>query len=221
MPSGRQPGCCAQAAPRPEPARGCTGVALSQIGIPYVSGGDTINGPAAGGFDCSGLTSYAVYQATGHQVVLPRTSQEQRHIRMSVPRDQRQPGDLIVFDKGGWGHVGFHAGSHRMIDAPDLENRSRSSAWPGIGSTTPGTSDASDRTGGFSSHMPRSQRLVPRRRPGHVAGAWADRVARIRPGAGWSRHAPARCPEHTVGPGRCPFPRRAAAGADGVHTLTG
>ncbi|MGW9047315.1 C40 family peptidase [Streptomyces lydicus] len=92
--------------------------AYSQLGVPYVWGGGTINGKSGGGFDCSGLTSYAVYQGTGHKVVLPRTSQEQRHVGMSVPRDEMQPGDLIVFNKHNWGHVGIYAGGNRMIDAP-------------------------------------------------------------------------------------------------------
>ncbi|MFI0155910.1 C40 family peptidase [Streptomyces lydicus] len=92
--------------------------AYSQLGVPYVWGGGTINGKSGGGFDCSGLTSYAVYQGTGHKVVLPRTSQEQRHVGTSVPRDEMQPGDLIVFNKHNWGHVGIYAGGNRMIDAP-------------------------------------------------------------------------------------------------------
>ncbi|WP_432003667.1 C40 family peptidase [Streptomyces sioyaensis] len=92
--------------------------AYSQLGVPYVWGGGTINGKSGGGFDCSGLTSYAVYQGTGHKVALPRTSQEQRHVGTSVPRDEMQPGDLIVFNKHNWGHVGIYAGGNRMIDAP-------------------------------------------------------------------------------------------------------
>ncbi|MFE1776401.1 NlpC/P60 family protein [Streptomyces sp. NPDC059008] len=92
--------------------------ALTQLGVPYVWGGGTINGKSGGGFDCSGLTSYAVYQGTGRRVVLPRTSQEQRHVGTSVPRDEMQPGDLIIFNKDGWGHVGIYAGGGRMVDAP-------------------------------------------------------------------------------------------------------
>ncbi|MEU9485942.1 bifunctional lytic transglycosylase/C40 family peptidase [Streptomyces decoyicus] len=92
--------------------------AYSQLRVPYVWGGGTISGPSGGGFDCSGLTSYAVYQGTGHKVKLPRTSQEQRHVGTPVPREQMQPGDLIVFDKHNWGHVGVYAGGNRMIDAP-------------------------------------------------------------------------------------------------------
>ncbi|MCB5910394.1 C40 family peptidase [Streptomyces pinistramenti] len=92
--------------------------ALSQLGLPYIWGGGTVHGPTGGGFDCSGLTSYAVYEGTGHKVALPRTSQEQRHVGIAVSRDQMRPGDLIVFNKDGWGHVGIYAGQGRMIDAP-------------------------------------------------------------------------------------------------------
>ncbi|MGG2463785.1 NlpC/P60 family protein [Streptomyces sp. RGM 3693] len=92
--------------------------ALTQLGVPYVWGGGTITGQSGGGFDCSGLTSYAVYQGTGHKVVLPRTSQEQRHVGTSIPRDEMRPGDLVVFNKHNWGHVGIYAGGNRMIDAP-------------------------------------------------------------------------------------------------------
>ncbi|MFG2894920.1 NlpC/P60 family protein [Streptomyces sp. NPDC048248] len=92
--------------------------AVSKLGVPYVWGGGTVNGPSGGGFDCSGLTSYAVYQGTGHRIVLPRTSQQQRHVGTSVPREEMRPGDLIVFDKDDWGHVGIYAGGGRMVDAP-------------------------------------------------------------------------------------------------------
>ncbi|MGW5817610.1 C40 family peptidase [Streptomyces noursei] len=92
--------------------------AYSQLGVPYVWGGGGINGQSGGGFDCSGLTSYAVYQGTGHKVALPRTSQGQRHVGTSVPREEMRPGDLIVFNRHNWGHVGIYAGGNRMIDTP-------------------------------------------------------------------------------------------------------
>ncbi len=92
--------------------------AVKEIGVPYMWGGGNIHGPTGGGFDCSGLTSYAVYQGTGGRVTLPRTSQQQRHVGTAVPRDEMQPGDLIIFDKDGWGHVGIYAGGGRMVDAP-------------------------------------------------------------------------------------------------------
>ncbi|MCS0604180.1 bifunctional lytic transglycosylase/C40 family peptidase [Streptomyces sp. LP11] len=92
-------------------------VARRQIGTPYVWGGGGTAGPTGGGFDCSGLTQYSVYVATGK--VIPRTSQTQRTAGKSVPRNAMQPGDVIVFNNdGGWGHVGIYAGNGQMIDAP-------------------------------------------------------------------------------------------------------
>lgn len=94
-------------------------VALKQAGLPYVWGGGSIDGPTQGGFDCSGLTAYAVYQATDGEVTLPRTTQEQHHSGQGVTREEMQPGDLIVFDNdGNWGHVGIYIGDGKMIHAP-------------------------------------------------------------------------------------------------------
>ncbi|MER6075474.1 bifunctional lytic transglycosylase/C40 family peptidase [Streptomyces sp. NPDC001817] len=91
--------------------------ALKEQGIPYVWGGGDINGPTGGGFDCSGLMVYAFYQ--GAHITLPRTSQAMRTIGTSVPRDQMQPGDLIVFNNdGNWGHVGLYLGGGQMVNAP-------------------------------------------------------------------------------------------------------
>ncbi|WP_103529198.1 bifunctional lytic transglycosylase/C40 family peptidase [Streptomyces sp. SM12] len=93
--------------------------ARSQIGLPYVWGGGGSRGPSGGGFDCSGLTQYAVYQATGGRTELPRTSQTQRSAGRAVSRAEMRPGDLIVINHdGNWGHVGVYAGNGRMIHAP-------------------------------------------------------------------------------------------------------
>lgn len=106
-----------------EPAAGEAAAVLraarSQIGVPYVWGGGGSHGPTGGGFDCSGLTQYAVYQGTSGRIELPRTSQTQRGAGRPVSRDQMQPGDLIVINNdGAWGHVGIYAGGGRMIHAP-------------------------------------------------------------------------------------------------------
>ncbi|SEO89561.1 Cell wall-associated hydrolase, NlpC family [Actinacidiphila rubida] len=93
--------------------------ALAEQGLPYVWGGGGVHGPTAGGFDCSGLTQYAVYAATHGRITLPRTSQQQRTAGVPIPRAQMQPGDLIVINNdGNWGHVGIYAGSGRMVNAP-------------------------------------------------------------------------------------------------------
>ncbi|MBB1260925.1 C40 family peptidase [Streptomyces alkaliterrae] len=91
--------------------------ARGQLGKPYVWGGGNTEGPTKGGFDCSGLTQYAVYQ--GAKITLPRTSQAQRTAGKGVSKDRIRPGDLIVFNNdGNWGHVGLYIGDNKMIHAP-------------------------------------------------------------------------------------------------------
>ncbi|MFC7306788.1 C40 family peptidase [Streptomyces monticola] len=89
--------------------------ARSQLGTPYVWGGD---GPSEGGFDCSGLTQ-AAYRAAG--ITIPRVAQPQFDHGPRVPRgSQIQPGDLLFFGSGPnrITHVGIYSGDGRMIDAP-------------------------------------------------------------------------------------------------------
>jgi cell wall-associated NlpC family hydrolase len=108
-------------------------IARQQIGLPYIWGGGNTTGPTGGGFDCSGLTQYAVYQATGQTI--PRTSQTQREAGQSVAVSDMRPGDLIVFNNdGAWGHVGIYAGHGQMIHAPrpgkTVELADLSVYWP-------------------------------------------------------------------------------------------
>jgi cell wall-associated NlpC family hydrolase len=92
--------------------------ALSQVGTPYIWGGET---PGVG-FDCSGLTQ-AAYRAAG--VALPRTAQEQYDAGPAVPASAPlQPGDLVFFgqDPVDISHVGIYVGVQDgqavMLDAP-------------------------------------------------------------------------------------------------------
>jgi hypothetical protein len=92
--------------------------ALSQVGTPYVWGGET---PGVG-FDCSGLTQ-AAYRAAG--VALPRTAQEQYDTGPLVSAGAPlQPGDLVFFGQGPGDvtHVGIYVGVQDgqavMVDAP-------------------------------------------------------------------------------------------------------
>lgn len=104
----------AAAAPPPEPAPaheegsavGAAAVeaAKSQIGTPYVWGG-----AAPGGFDCSGLTSWAYGQAG---LEIPRVAADQT-VGRQVSYQELQPGDLVLWS----GHAAMYAGDGMMIEA--------------------------------------------------------------------------------------------------------
>jgi cell wall-associated NlpC family hydrolase len=102
---------------------GVVGVALSQLGTPYVWGG-----AAPGGFDCSGLVMWA-YAQVG--VALPHSSYAQYGYGVPVSRDQLAPGDLVFFD--GLGHVGIYIGGGQFVHAPHtgdvVKISSLSDAW--------------------------------------------------------------------------------------------
>lgn len=106
------------------------------IGIPYVYGGGDNNGTTMGGFDCSGLTKFVYYVATGGKVSLPHAARIQhtdsRFTTISTfsrgqPRAsalaKAKPGDLLTFnvpeDPLPWGHVGIYVGNNQMIHAPN------------------------------------------------------------------------------------------------------
>lgn len=89
--------------------------ALSQLGVPYVWGGDT---PGVA-LDCSGLVLVA-YRAAG--VALPRTTFEQVTYGVTVPLAALAPGDLL-FTRGGQpthdlGHVALYLGDGLEVVAP-------------------------------------------------------------------------------------------------------
>ena len=87
---------------------GVVGVAMAQLGKPYVYGTE---GPDT--FDCSGLVVYA-YAAMG--VSLPHSSYSLMTVGVYVSQDQLQPGDILIFDGGG--HVGLYIGGGQFIQAP-------------------------------------------------------------------------------------------------------
>jgi peptidoglycan DL-endopeptidase CwlO len=71
-------------------------------------------------FDCSGLTSWAYWQAG---VTIPRTSRQQWTVGRPVSQDELLPGDLLFYDDGTGNpatihHVGMYVGDGRMVDAP-------------------------------------------------------------------------------------------------------
>ncbi|HZR93479.1 MAG TPA: NlpC/P60 family protein [Gaiellaceae bacterium] len=105
--STTDPASVATVAP-PSRYGGVVGVAMAQLGKPYVWG---TAGPDT--FDCSGLVVYA-YAAMG--VSLPHSTYSLWNDGVYVPQDQLQPGDLVFFD--GLGHVGIYIGGGQFIHAP-------------------------------------------------------------------------------------------------------
>jgi hypothetical protein len=110
--------------------------ALSQIGTPYVWGGET----AGVGFDCSGLVQ-AAYAVAG--VALPRVAQDQYDSSPKLgPGAALEPGDLVFFGGGpdSIDHVGLYvgvvSGRNVMVDAPHSGADVRAEAFP----ATPGAS---------------------------------------------------------------------------------
>ncbi|WP_213576057.1 bifunctional lytic transglycosylase/C40 family peptidase [Rhodococcus sp. USK13] len=93
--------------------------AIRYLGLPYVWGGGSVKGPSSGGFDCSGLTSYAVYDATAG-LALPRTSETQWNVGVELPLSEARPGDLLFgnWGSGGPGHVAIYLGNGQMVHAP-------------------------------------------------------------------------------------------------------
>lgn len=102
--------------PAPPPSgsgQGAAAVAAaeSQLGVPYVWGGET---PGVG-FDCSGLTAWSWGQAG---VPLDHYSGSQMSETQPVPVSDLQPGDLLFYGPGGSDHVAMYIGSGEVIQAP-------------------------------------------------------------------------------------------------------
>ncbi len=118
-----------QAVPSAPAASGAAGqalaFALSQIGVPYVYGGESRSG-----YDCSGLVQ-AAYRTAG--IGLPRTAQEQFDAGPHLPAGaQLQPGDLVFFGTSDSDvtHVGMVVRSGEMVDAPHTGAFVRTEPFP-------------------------------------------------------------------------------------------
>ncbi|MGH9918515.1 MAG: NlpC/P60 family protein, partial [Nitrososphaerales archaeon] len=94
-------------------AVGAVQAAQSQLGVPYVWGGED---PGAG-FDCSGLTQWAWGRAG---VSIPRTAEEQYDAIPHVALSALEPGDLLFWDDGTSSvqHVAMYVGNNEVIQAP-------------------------------------------------------------------------------------------------------
>ncbi|MEV0110523.1 NlpC/P60 family protein [Nocardia sp. NPDC050799] len=92
------------------------------LGLPYIWGGGGAGGPSGGGFDCSGLTQYAIAQATNGEVVLPRTTYDQIYAGERIDPREVRAGDLVFpassFSSRGPEHVQLAAGNGMVIEAP-------------------------------------------------------------------------------------------------------
>jgi cell wall-associated NlpC family hydrolase len=99
--------------PNSSPALVAVAFACTQLGKPYVWGG---NGDP--GFDCSGLT-HAAYAAAG--IAIPRTAQTQYDAGpLLTTGTPLQAGDLVFYGNGPRSvtHVGIAISPTQMIDAP-------------------------------------------------------------------------------------------------------
>ena len=109
--------------------------ALSQLGAPYLWGGD-----GNGGFDCSGLTQ-AAYAAAG--ITMPRTAQQQYDTGPHLPPGiLLLPGDLVFYGTSTTNvtHVAIVSDTHgNMVDAPHTGTVVRvEPIWSGmLGATRP------------------------------------------------------------------------------------
>jgi cell wall-associated NlpC family hydrolase len=106
-------------------AGGAVSFALSQLGVPYLWGGES-----HAGYDCSGLVQ-AAYRSVGIQI--PRTSQEQWNTEPHLPADTvLRPGDLVFFgpSPSDATHVGMVIRPGEMVDAPHTGTVVRTEPYP-------------------------------------------------------------------------------------------
>jgi peptidoglycan DL-endopeptidase CwlO len=99
--------------------------ALSQLGTPYVWGGS-----APGGFDCSGLVSWAYGQ---NGISLPHYTGSLWAMGTHISPSELAPGDLVFYN--GLNHVGMYIGNGSFVEAPhtgDVVKISSMSARSGL-----------------------------------------------------------------------------------------
>lgn len=84
--------------------------AETQLGVPYVWGGET----PGKGMDCSGLTQWAYSQAG---VKIPRVAADQQKAGTKVATNATQPGDLLFVGDPAH-HVVMSIGGGKVIEAP-------------------------------------------------------------------------------------------------------
>lgn len=110
-------------------ASGAVQAAESQLGVPYVWGGESPLGSSDPGFDCSGLVDWSLLQAgvsipgvwLGSDGDHGATAEELYQAIPAVSMSDLQPGDLVFWDDGTTSvqHVGMYVGNGDVIDAPE------------------------------------------------------------------------------------------------------
>jgi cell wall-associated NlpC family hydrolase len=100
--------------------------AKKEKGTAYSYGAGDIHGPSYGigrgkniyGYDCGGLTQYAIYKASGGRIKLPHRVTAQSYKGKAISWKNRKAGDLILFaENGEYGHVGVYIGGNKMVSA--------------------------------------------------------------------------------------------------------
>jgi len=92
------------------PPEGLEGRIEGFLGIPYVWGGNTMDG-----MDCSAFVQqvYAIYG-----IDLPRTSILQSKLGIRIPKSALLPGDLVFFgERDSVTHVGIYIGNNSFANA--------------------------------------------------------------------------------------------------------
>ncbi|MDY0405199.1 NlpC/P60 family protein [Virgibacillus sp. 179-BFC.A HS] len=113
-PSSKNTAKAATSSNAKSPAHGGSAIsaAYSVVGTPYVWGGKS-----PGGFDCSGLVSWAYSQAG---ISIPSSTAALSGYGTSVSYANAKPGDLVFFDTYKKdGHVGIYLGGGKFIGAQD------------------------------------------------------------------------------------------------------
>ncbi|TGZ77022.1 hypothetical protein EX30DRAFT_375028 [Ascodesmis nigricans] len=120
----------ATAAAKKKSGAGIVSKAKSQSGLPYSWGGGGCGGKSRGrtgvGFDCSGLTQYAVCawsKANGKKITIPRVTGDQYNYGKKVLLKNKKAGDLLFWGKPDCSkranvyHTAVYAGDGKMVAA--------------------------------------------------------------------------------------------------------
>lgn len=115
--------------------RAALGWAQRGVGLPYVWGAPRLQGDNPVSFDCSSLTQWAYYQASGGKINIGVVTyeQEKKLAAYKVDLSDAQPGDVIFFRPGPRGseHVGlvWDPKGKKILHAPRPGKNVEFSTW--------------------------------------------------------------------------------------------